>query len=65
MDYSKIAELAQQCEVKQRLQSEHYRMIGANPQFSDETRATIYSTIRDIQSELDKLESKLRKMVGA
>jgi hypothetical protein len=63
MEYLKIAEIANKCEVKRQQISEHYRMIGANNQFTDEVRNIFYSVIKDMERDLKTLEDKLRKYV--
>ena len=63
MEYLKIAEIANKCEVKRQLISEHYRMIGANIQFTDEVRNVFYAMIKDMERDLKVLEDKLRKYV--
>ena len=63
MDYLKIAEIANKCEVKRQQISEHYRMIGANSQFTDEVRNVFYAVIKDMERDLKVLEDKLRKYV--
>lgn len=63
MDYLKIAEIANKCEVKRQQISEHYRMIGANNQFTDEIRNVFYAVIEDMERDLKILESKLLKYV--
>jgi len=63
MDYLKIAEIANKCEVKRQQISEHYRMIGANNQFTDEIRNVFYTVIKDMERDLKILESKLLKYV--
>lgn len=64
MDYLKIAEIANKCEVKRQQISEHYRMIGANNQFTDEIRNVFYSTIKEMETDLKILEGKLYKLVS-
>ena len=63
MEYLKIAEIANKCEVKRQQISEHYRMIGANNQFTDEVRNVFYAVIKDMERDLKVLEDKLRKYV--
>jgi hypothetical protein len=63
MEYLKIAEIANKCEVKRQQISEHYRMIGANNQFTDEVRDVFYAVIKDMERDLKFLEDKLRKYV--
>ena len=63
MEYLKIAEIANKCEVKRQQISEHYRMIGANNQFTDEVRDVFYAVIKDMERDLKALEDKLRKYV--
>ena len=63
MEYLKIAEIANRCEVKRQQISEHYRMIGANNQFTDEVRDVFYDVIKDMKRDLKVLEDKLRKYV--
>ena len=66
MEYLKIAEIAEianKCEVKRQQISEHYRMIGANNQFTDEVRNVFYAVIKDMERNLKVLEDKLRKYV--
>jgi hypothetical protein len=61
MDYLKIAEIAHRCEVKRQQMSEHYRMIGANRTFNKETQDIILAAIKDMKSDLARMEDKLRK----
>ena len=63
MEYLKIAEIANKCEVKRQQISEHYRMIGANNQFTDEVRNVFYAVIKNMERDLKVLEDKLRKCV--
>ena len=63
MEYLKIAEIANKCEIKRQQISEHYRMIGANNQFTDEVRDVFYDVIKDMKRDLKVLEDKLRKYV--
>ena len=63
MEYLKIAEIANKCEVKRQQISEHYRMIGANSQFPDEVRNIFYDVIKDMERDLKTLEDKLRRHV--
>lgn len=63
MDYLKIAEIAQKCNVKQAQILEHYRMIGANPQFPKEVVDTFYAVISDMEAEKTRLEKQLWKLV--
>ena len=63
MDYLKISEIANKCEVKRQQISEHYRMIGANNQFTDEIRNVFYAVIKDMERDLKNLEDKLIKYV--
>jgi len=63
MNYLKIAEIANKCEVKRQQISEHYRMIGANNQFTDEIKNVFYAVIKDMETDLKILESKLLKYV--
>lgn len=64
MEYLKIAEVANKCEVKRQQISEHYRMIGANPNFTKETKDVFYVTIQDMEADLERLENKLRKYIS-
>lgn len=64
MEYLKIAEIANKCEVKKQQISEHYRMIGANPKFTKETYNIFYAVIKDMENDLETLEGKLRKYVS-
>lgn len=64
MDYLKIAEIANKCEVKRQQISEHYRMIGANSQFTDEIREVFYLTIKEMETDLKLMEGKLYKLVS-
>jgi predicted DNA-binding protein YlxM (UPF0122 family) len=64
MNYLKIAEIANKCEVKRQQINEHYRMIGANSQFTKETQEVFYCTIKDMEKELKDLESKLVKQIS-
>ena len=63
MEYLKIAEIANRCEVKRQQISEHYRMIGANNQFTYEVRDVFYDVVKDMKRDLKVLEDKLRKYV--
>lgn len=63
MEYLKIAEIANKCEVKRQQINENYRMIGANSQFTNEVRDVFYSTVKDMECDLKALENKLRKYV--
>lgn len=63
MQYLKIAEIANKCEVKRQQINEYYRMIGANSQFTKDLDSVIYESIKYIQRELDILENKLKKLV--
>ena len=63
MEYLKIAEIANKCEVKHQQINEHYRMIGANNQFTDEVRNVFNAVIKDMERDLKVLENKLRKHV--
>jgi predicted DNA-binding protein YlxM (UPF0122 family) len=64
MEYLKISELANKCEVKRQQISEYYRMIGANPNFTIEIKDAIHKSIDDMQDDLNKLENKLRKLIN-
>jgi predicted DNA-binding protein YlxM (UPF0122 family) len=63
MEYLKIAEIANKCEVKRQQISEHCRMIVANNQFTDEVRNVFYAVIKDMERDLKVLEDKLRNYV--
>lgn len=61
MEYLKIAEIAHKCEVKRQQINEHYRMLGANKQFSDSVKDVFYAVVKDMERDLKSLEEKLRK----
>ncbi len=63
MDYLKIATIANRCEVKRQQIAEHYRMIGANMQFTDETKNVFYAVINDMKKELEGFENRLKKLI--
>lgn len=60
MEYLKIAEIANKCEIKHQQIIEHYRMIGANNQFTDEVKNVFYAVIEDMERDLKVLEDTLR-----
>lgn len=62
MEYLKIAEIANKCEVKRQQIIEHYRMVGAN-RFTDEVKNIFYADIKGMENDLKVLENKLRKYV--
>jgi predicted DNA-binding protein YlxM (UPF0122 family) len=64
MEYLKIAEIANKCEVKKQQIFEHYRMIGAHPNFAKETQDVFYNVIKDMERDLETLEKKLRKCIS-
>lgn len=64
MDYLKISEIANQCEVKRRQINEYYRIIGGNSQFPEDVKDILYSTINDLNRDATMLENKLRKCVN-
>lgn len=64
MEYLKIAEIANKCEVKKQQIFEHYRMLGAHPKFAKETQDIFYNVIKDMERDLATLENKLRKYVS-
>lgn len=63
MEYLKIAEIANRCEVKRQQIGEHYRMLGANNQFTDDVKDVFYSVIKDMEHDLKILENKLCKHI--
>lgn len=63
MKYLQIAEIANKCEVKTQQIAEHFRMLGAHPNFTEETKDIFYAVIKDMQRDLVTLEGKLRKYV--
>ena len=63
MEYLKIAEIANKCEVKRLQINEYYIMIGANMQFTDEVRNVFFVAIREMEHDLKTLEDKIRKYV--
>jgi len=63
MNYLKIVELANECEITRQKINEHYRMLGAN-NFSDEVKAIFYAAIKQMEYELKSLETKLRNNVN-
>jgi hypothetical protein len=63
MQYLKIAEIANKCEVKRQQIIEHYRMVGANREFTDDVRNIFYNTIKDMEQDLKVLENKLIKCI--
>jgi hypothetical protein len=63
MNYYKIAELANLCETKRSIINEYYRCIGANGLLTKETSQAILDSINELESELQKLETKLRKEI--
>jgi len=63
MDYLKIAQIANQCEVKRQQINEHYRMIGAH-KFQVEVEVKFANAIHNMKVDLAKLENKLKKIVG-
>ncbi len=65
MDYLKIAEIANRCEVKRQQINEHYRMVGANGQFTEDVRSVFYETIENLKKDLEKLEDKLARLVNS
>ena len=64
MNYYKIAELATLCSTKQSMINEYYRCIGANGLLTKETSQAILDSIKDLQSELQKLEARLKKEIA-
>jgi predicted DNA-binding protein YlxM (UPF0122 family) len=64
MDYLKVSEIANKCEIKRQQISEHYRMMGANPEFTLEVRNVFYDAIEDMERDLKKLENKLRTLIN-
>mgnify|MGYP003431212082 CR=1 FL=1 len=64
MEYLKIAEIANKCEVKKQQICEHYRMLGAHPNFTKETQDIFYAVIKDMERDLVTLEGKLRKYIS-
>lgn len=63
MNYLKISELANRCEVKHQQIIEHYRMIGSHPNLDSDTKEVFYAAILDMKVELEKLENQLRKLI--
>lgn len=63
MNYLKIAEIANKCEVESQKILEHYRMVGANSHFSNEMRDAIYLAISNMEREKTRLEKMLRILI--
>ena len=63
MEYLKIAEIANKCEVKRQEISEICIMISASNQFPDEVRKVFYAAVKDRERDLKTLEDKLRKYI--
>ncbi len=64
MDYLKIAETANRCEVKSKQIYEHYRMLGTNPRFPEDVMNAFKATITDMERDLKTLETKLKKLIN-
>lgn len=64
MDYLKIAEIANRCEVKHQQIIEYYRFIGANLRISESALNSIHESIKQIEKDLKTLDNKLRKLVA-
>jgi hypothetical protein len=64
MDYLKIAETANRCEVKSKQIYEHYRMIGAHPRFPEDVKNAFQAVIADMERDLKTLENKLKKLIN-
>lgn len=64
MNYLKIAEVANKCEVVAKKITEHYRIIGANSHFTDEVRDVLYLAISDMEKEKKRLEKMLRELTA-
>lgn len=64
MNYLKISEVANKCEVQQQLINEHYRLIGANPNLSEEIRTMLYAEIEYMKKQLGRFEKVLRKFIA-
>jgi hypothetical protein len=64
MDYLKIAETANRCEVKSKQIAEYYRIIGANPRFPEDVKNAFSNAIADMEKELKTLETKLKKLIN-
>lgn len=64
MDYLKIIETAQKCEVKKHQISEYYRLMGANRQLPEETTSIIKDVIGDLEDGLEQLKTKLRRHIS-
>ena len=64
MDYLKISELANKCEIKARQIAFLYAIIGSSPfAFTKEQFDRFYSTVAQYEQELLILEKKLRKLI--
>ena len=64
MEYLKISEIANKCEVINMQIFEYYRLLGANKQLSKENDDIIYSTIENLKKDLQKAELRLKKLVN-
>lgn len=63
MDYIKITEISNKCEVKRQQINEYYRMLGANAHFTTEVKNLLYNTIENMENDLKVLENKLQKCI--
>lgn len=63
MNYSKITELANLCNTKRAMINEYYRCIGANT-LTKEASQGILDSIKELESELQKLETRLKKEIA-
>lgn len=64
MDYLKISQIAIDCEAKRVTISKLYEMIGKNSHWTDSMKDNVYYEIADVNSDLKKLENKLRKLTN-